>query len=255
MKRFLLTSLLIYPLAAHALLPHAPSEAELAALPAFCAERLKGVGHGGAFQAQLGRANWIHIHHYCHAVKLVNRARQYPRDRSKYLQMSLGEYAYVFKNTRPDFWMRPQMYVELSRVHVQLGDVPQALKWLGDAIAFNPRYEAAYVALIDLQRANGAASSALEVATQGLRHLPESSRLQKSYLELGGKKPFPEPVGAVSTKAPMGSEDVKADGVSPAPHSDDGRAAEEGLAADKGCRFCPPEEIQQRWKDSFERPQ
>lgn len=261
MKRLWLTAWLIYPLAAQALLPHPPTEAEVAALPAFCAERFKGVGAGAAYQTQFGRANWIHMHHYCHGVKFVNRARQYPRDRAQYLRLALGEYAYVFRSTRPDFWFRPQMYVEVARVHVQVGDVPQALKWLGDAIAFNPRYEAAYTSLIDVHRTSGASAAALQVATQGLRHLPESKVLQKNYLELGGRMPFPEPVGTLAATPPKTTDEAKAEGTVPEPSQDEpgevdqGVSPEQGAAAGRGCRFCPPDEIQQRWKESFERAQ
>jgi tetratricopeptide (TPR) repeat protein len=246
--------LLTHPLFAAAM-PYAPTDAEVAALPKFCAVKFKRPGPNS--EAQFGRKNWIHMHHYCHGLKFVNRARNYPNESRGYLVQAKGEYEYVFKATEPTFWFRPQMYVEMARIHLQLRERTEAQGRLTDAIKLNPRYEPAYTALIKLLREDGAQVTALELATQGVRYLPASEALKKAYLDSGGKMPFPEPIAA-----PSSAEQPPASSAEPGEDASDPAAAtatqapdesKEGEAAPStGCRFCPPEQIQQRWRESFQ---
>lgn len=282
MKRVLVACLLAGPLLAGAAEPFAPTAAELAMLPPFCADRLQkgSSGVGVASAEQLGRANYLHIHHYCFAVNFVNRARRTVdrKDRLYQLGLARSNYQYVVKATEPRFWMRPQIYVELGRVHVQLKETAEASRLFNEAIAFNPAYEPAYLALIDLIRDGGRGKDAMEVATAGLRHIPDSAPLKKLYRELGGKEPFPEPIAKAApppettpppspeTPPPSSAEaasggkmqaaptDAKAPGEAALLPSD-ARAPESPAAGEpvptSGCRFCPPEEIQRRWRESF----
>lgn len=279
MKRVLVACLLAGPLLAGAAEPFAPTPAELAMLPAFCADRLQkgSSGKGVASAEQLGRANYLHIHHYCFAVNFVNRARRTVarKDRLYELGRAKSNYEYVVKATEPRFWMRPQIYVELGKVHVQLKETADASRLFNEAIAFNPAYEPAYLALIDLIRDGGRGKDAMEVATAGLRHIPGSAPLKKLYLELGGKEPFPEPIAKAappaeaappeappppSPEAAPGGEKQAASTEAKAPGEaallPDGARAPESPAAGEpvptsGCRFCPPDEVQRRWRESF----
>lgn len=261
-NRLLGALLVAYPLLAHALLPYAPTDAEVAQLPKFCAFKLGRPGPNS--ESQFGRSNWVHMHHYCHGLKSALRARTHPKDRVGYLRQAKGEYEYVFGHTEPGFWFRPQMYVEVARIHLQLKERPQAQSRLSEAIRLNPRYEAAYLALLDLLGEDGARSAALEVATQGLRYLPASEALKKVYLDNGGSRPFPEPIqtGSTTTPAPEPAATPEATSDSPPASVDQAAtagAAQEGEAAARvdgaagsACRFCPPTEIQERWRESFQ---
>lgn len=258
-KRLVGVLLLSPPLFAFAALPYAPSDAEVAQLPNFCAIKFKRPGPN--FESHFGRKNWVHMHHYCHGLKFVNRARNHPKDRREYLGRAKGEYAYVFRTTEPDFWFRPQMYVEVARIHLQLGERTDAQKRLMEAIRLNPRYEPAYVALIALQKEDGAHGATLELATQGVRYLPTSEALKKAYLDSGGKLPLPDPITttrATSTSerpltAPENAEQAPSE-PSASTMNQDEAAAPQGAEGERmtGCRFCPPEEIQQRWRESFQ---
>lgn len=259
MKRLLLASSLFFPLQAAAVLPYDFTDAEVRALPPVCAAMIKG--NAGRYTAQFGAHNMAHMHHYCHAVKFVNRARAHSQDRRFYLSSAKGEYEYVVKHAAKDFWFRPQVYLELARVHMQLGETAEAQSLLQAAIVFNRSFEPAYASLIELQVGMGARGLALETATEGLKYLPDSKRLQQAYLANGGKKPFPE--AAVKAAPPVAAE-VEL----PTPQERDPAAPEEGAAeesapvesqqtnaepaVDGSCRFCPPEEIQQRWRESFQ---
>lgn len=274
MKGIFFVGLLIYPLLANAVEQFAPNAAELSALPPFCADRLqKGSGgKGSAAVAQLGKGNYLHIHHYCFAVNFVNRARRArdQKDQSYNLGLAKNNYNYVIKATEPRFWMRPQMYVELGKVHLQLKEAGEANRLFNDAIVFNPAYEPAYHALIDLYREGGRGKDALDVATAGLRHVPASASLKKAFLDLGGKEPFPEPI-AKAAPAPSDTDsppEQLPDQVSEPQPEDAGVPADTAPVTatvtpsldapggaepipESGCRFCPPEEIQRRWRESF----
>lgn len=262
-NRLLGAVLIAYPVVAQALLPYAATDVEVAQLPKFCAFKLGRPGPNA--ESQFGRSNWMHMHHYCHGLKSVLRARTHPKDRIGYLRQAKGEYDYVFSHTEPGFWFRPQMYVEVARIHLQLKERVQAQGRLSEAIRLNPRYEAAYLALVDLHKDDGARPAALEVATQGLRYLPASEALKTAYLDNGGSRPFPEPIQAGATPTPAAESAAgpaeagdappatvdQAAAASSAPPAGEAAAGAEGTG-DSACRFCPPSEIQQRWRESFQ---
>ena len=268
MKRLLIAGLVICPLSVWAVEQFSPTPAEVRMLPPFCADRLEkgSSGKNVASAAQLGIKNYLHMHHYCFAVNFVNRARRARDQKARLYDLGLAKnnYNYVIKATEPRFWMRPQIYVELGKVHLQLKEAGDAVRLFNEAIAFNPAYEPAYQALIALHRQNGQGKDGLAVATAGLQRIPGSQSLKKAYLELGGKEPFPEPVvkavpeppAASSAPEPDRADKTAAAAVAPAA---EGGAAASGVALSggsapapaSGCRFCPTEEIQRKWEESF----
>lgn len=229
---------------------YAPTDDEVRPLPAFCRAHFRPAWK--SFDPELvspPSPGGKHLQHYCHALKFVIRSKRGrgADDRRDNLTRAKGEYGYVLRHESSDFWMRPQLYVELGRIERDLGAMPAAQKLFADAVAFNKKYEPAYSELIDSLQKSGDKSTALDVATQGLRNLPSSKRLQKAYLDLGGKMPFPEPLEAtpppsVSTQPAPAAETTTSEASEAAPDA----------APTTGCRFCPPEQIQQRWRESFQ---
>ncbi len=271
MKRLIfacLAAVVIPP--AMAALPYGPTEAELATLPPVCRAKVGNVSEAERVAAErsLGTNNWLHFHHYCYAINFLRNRLSSARTsaaRKSILNDVIGDYEYVLKHAEKTFWMRPQIHVELGRVYEQAGQKGGAIGHYGQAIASSPDFQAAYFALIAVQRDLGDLQSALATATEGLRRFPSSKGLKKNYLDLGGKEPFPEPI----TREAAAPRDVGAQTPSVAP-KDEGESnaasvASESAAqlapdaqveaadgeAERGCRFCPPEEIQQRWRDSF----
>lgn len=85
-------------------MPYAPSPTELAVLPEACRARLspqdgQNIFSKAAWEARLGGDVWIHLHHYCHGLKFMNRARATlnRNDRSFNLKAAVGEFNYVLE--------------------------------------------------------------------------------------------------------------------------------------------------------------
>lgn len=262
--RFIALLLLICANSAYSLETFAPSEAEIAQLPPFCAKKLKRQ------MSPQEDALYANIDHYCFGLNFINRAARSgdQTSRSFNLTSAKGEISYSIKNLAKGHWLLPQLYTDLGRAHLKLKEGDQAVRAFGQALKLNNAYEPAYRGLIDSFRAAGSPSSVLDVARSGLRYLPESSYLKKVYLESGGKEPFPQPVvkseGTAQKKAPQDSPVQESKGnlqddptEAPPEHeraseTEPAADASENRDVDRACRFCPPEEINRRWRESFE---
>lgn len=247
-----------------------PSDAELGTLPSFCTVKLKmrGSPQEKAEIARYGRANWEHIHHYCVALVSVERARRAanPGQVQVYLKTAAEQYEYVNGGFEKTFWLRPQIYLEYGKVLVRLNRQNDAVRLFSDAVKLSPAYLAAYLSLIDTYKTLGMKPAALDAATAGLRNLPDAKALQQAYLDLGGQRPFPEPAQARPAEPPSTTEVARPESPArenvpassaekssaSAPPGETGEAASD--AAGRSCRFCPPEEIQKKWRESFSEP-
>ncbi len=237
---------------------HAPTDAELAQLPPYCAKRWKGT------LSQEELANFPHGHHYCSGLKFLNRAQRSraAEDRKFNLQSAQGEFSYVLQHLSKSHWMYPQVQTEMGHTLLKSKDTGAALNIFNQALASSPAYEPAYAGLIEALQRTGSKSSVLEVATIGLKHLPDSRYLKKIYLESGGKEPFPAPIsGSTPTPEVASSKTIQESSEDPVGSDVETRSAREDSAVsnpmespDSGCRFCPPQEIQKRWRDSFGEP-
>lgn len=267
--------LILSPTELHAQSKPEGTPSEQARLPKYCLVRFKDdkqSPEANSVIAKMGFQNFLSIHHYCYAQVFLQRAAvaQSQRDADYQRQLAVKEYGYMIRAATPDFWMRPQMYVELGRIHVVLRNHAEATRLYGAAIAANPTYLSAYLLLIGQLRQRDGNAQALEIATVGLRNLPDSEALKKLYLELGGKPPFPEPLrsprseqssskSSESREAEVDARVNRTEGDGPSERevskTDQTSTAqgEQGLSAPEGgnCRFCPPQEIQEKWRDTF----
>jgi len=105
----------------------AGTPAEQALLPRYCQVKLKDdntTPEAKSFVSQFGFANWLHLHHYCYALNYLNRANKAggAKARDSLRRSAAADYRYVLGKSRPDFWMRPQLLVELGRLHIQLNE-------------------------------------------------------------------------------------------------------------------------------------
>lgn len=179
----------------------------------------------------------------------------------------IANYAYVLEKGEKTFWMRPQIHLEMGQVYERMQEKGAAMGQYAQAISFSPDFQTAYLPLIAVQRNLGDSKGALTTATEGLRRFPSSKGLKKAYLDLGGREPFPEPItrgttlpqdarpqdAPVSTKVERQGSEVSVESESAVKPVPDAQA--ESVDNDsRGCRFCPPEEIQKRWRDSFGEP-
>jgi tetratricopeptide (TPR) repeat protein len=240
-----------------------PNAKEMLIMPPFCVAKFtlaQGSPEWNAWRDRVGE-NFIDIHHYCFALVAVNRywSSRSAQDRGFYLQRALINYNYVVNAMKPDFRLGAELYSDRGALFMLMGKPGEAVKDFNKALSINPNFAKAYLQLADLQLAIKAPARALETVTEGLRHLPDSTTLQRRYLELGGKIPFPDPIiakvaepGSAQASAPMPSveatiEPVPAPKPAPAVPTDSDAAAASQSAEPVGtpqnpyCRFCPPE--------------
>jgi tetratricopeptide (TPR) repeat protein len=181
-----------------AVLPYAMTPAELARLPPYCAVRLQSDSRTPEYQAWRARIgeNFGDIHHYCHGLKSVNRywGARTANERKYYLQEAKGEFDYIANTMKPDFTMGADLYSNRGEVLRLMGKVSEAINDFIKALSIDPKIVKPYLQLADLYEKAKDRTRSLEVTTEGLRHLPESRALQRRYLELGGKPPYPEPI-------------------------------------------------------------
>lgn len=230
-----------------------PTPAEMPRLPDFCQARFnlqRGSAEWNSWGSRLGES-FNDIHHYCGGLNYLNRywGARSKRDKNFYLERALAGMDYLVKSHKPDFPLRAQMYSNRGEVYKLMGRSGEAVKDLNEAIASDPRMVRPYLQLADIHVKGKAASRALETVTEGLRHVPDSTALQRRYLELGGKKPFPDPLVAkvpeppAQQDAPASSEEAATPATAAvATESAPGEAAPAiGTPKNPYCRFCPPE--------------
>lgn len=238
----------------------APNAAEMLSLPPYCQARFRlqqGSPEWNSWRARIGE-NFNDLHHYCAGLNYVNRywgARD-KRDKGFYLQRALSGFDYLVKAQKPDFALRAELYANRGEVLKLMGRPGEAAKDLNQALTIDPRMVRPYLRLADLHGAAKSRKRALEIVTEGLRHVPDSTALQRRYLELGGQKPFPEPIVAEAgepvqarpeapaseSEAPVETVEAAAVESKPEPAGPtEAPGATIGTPKNPYCRFCPPE--------------
>jgi tetratricopeptide (TPR) repeat protein len=243
-------------------LPEAVSDAEMARLPDFCAARMKtpwGSPESRAWTARIGE-NFVDFFHYCAGLNFVNRywAATNARQRTHYLQRADANFSYIVKALKPDFTMGADLFTNRGEVYKLMGRKADAMKDFRRATSIDPAFVRAYLQLADVLAGNKDRTHALEAVSEGLRHVPKSTALQRRYLELGGKEPFPAPVvdkeapvptpnpapqPAEPAPAPVSAPAPAPAPVDPAPQPAAPNVAPPAIGTPKNpyCRFCPPE--------------
>lgn len=217
------------------------------------------------------RQNWGHMHHFCDCVRFTNRAiTKSGVERTHEISRAIDGCDYVLRHTAPDFNMRGDVHLQKGRALNILKKETQASSEFSKALSLNPDLIPAYVALSDHYARLGARKEALNMATEGLKRVPNSKVLQRRYTELGGTLPFPEPLRREPPAVPEVVPEPATPGVDAQPNvapADDKKmgvapsgnttAADSAVAAPTApaptgtapiigtpdspwCRFCPP---------------
>lgn len=195
-----------------------------------------------------------HMHHYCDCLRFRDRALRAINDKDAfrhYLREAVDGCNYVLERLAPNDSLRPRLHIDKARALSLGGKKLEAESELIRALQLDPKSISAVLELAHLRISAGRRPDALDAVTLGLRHNPETPRLQSLYLELGGQKPFPAPIvkDAPPTASPERSQTETA-GVST--REEDSTRKDVEPSVSQGCRFCPPDEIQQRWRESFQ---
>jgi tetratricopeptide (TPR) repeat protein len=232
----------------------APTPAEMAALPPYCAARFnEGTEAFKSWRSTMG-GDFIHIHHYCAGLNFLNRARGSVSSKNNgTLGAVVREFDYVLTHASPDFYMRSEILMNRGIALSMMKRHGEAVSNLLQAIERDAKQPRAYMALADLYDKQKNRSKALETVSEGLRHNPDVRSLQRRYTELGGKPPYPAPVEPVPAEHPaakpdeaVASDPTPASPAAPSAGASEPPAAVEPVAPAKigspknpYCRFCP----------------
>ena len=181
--------------------------------------------------------NAYHLHHWCRAV--IERHRYFNASSVQLKRAHKAgfhdEMDYVIRNMGPSWPYMPQMHAENGEMYLLDKNYAEALNQAFNAIRQNSNFARAFVLLVNVYNAMGQKDKALEAATEGVRHNPGSATLKRMYDELGGAKPYPEPVAKPASPEPQPDASMEL----PPPASDEFKAAHEAEAESYPLR--PPE--------------
>ena len=180
---------------------------EISAMPPYCAGRfareLNNMQEYKRWEAQYG-PDFLHTHHLCHGIGLLDI--KYPKARTEQerryiLDGALGELGYMLTNAKPDFALMPDVHLYRGIALAHQNKNSDALKSILNALELNPNISIGYGWAADLYVRLGAKDLAMNMVTDGLQRYPNNKRLQRLYLQLGGKPPSPGSTGDNETIA------------------------------------------------------
>jgi hypothetical protein len=175
--------------------------AEIGAMPPYCAARFareeNNIQEYKRWEAQYG-PDFLHVHHLCHGIGWLES--KYPKARTQQdkryaLDRVFGELGYMLNHAKPDFGLMPDVHLYRGIAFIYQKNDGDALKEFLKALELNPKFSPAYGRAADLYIKLGSKDQALKIVTEGLLHLPSNKGLQRQYEQLGGKLPYPEPIG------------------------------------------------------------
>lgn len=139
----------------------------------------------------------VWFHHYCWGKLAKHRFFTEKTSEKRNFQTKTwrGEMQYIIDWTRQkniDWAYLPQIHKEIAESYLFEKRYPQAIQAAELALQKRRSFAGAYLIIADAYEAMKNQPKALHYATEGLKHNPETRALQKRYLRLGGKKPYPE---------------------------------------------------------------
>ncbi|MCK6408354.1 tetratricopeptide repeat protein [Thauera sp.] len=249
----------------------AGTEADYQTLRAWCVQRTANQDNA-AWQAANNPQKYFHFQHFCFAMqwenKLITAANQ--KDRVAAANTIINETSYVIRHVPRTHPLIPEVHAlrgrayDVSRRHVE------AESDLLSALQLDPRHARAAVQLATLYVKTDRRDKAAEVVRAALSGSPGDFRLRKMGEDLGVKLPPARPpaqdqprpaspgVAAQPADLPVAGESSPAADAAAQVRSAAtvGEGAEDGSGTStNACRFCPPEDVQKRWRDSFAEPQ
>jgi tetratricopeptide (TPR) repeat protein len=242
----------------------AGTEADYQALRSWCVQRTANHDNA-AWQAANNPQRYFHFHHYCFAMqwenKLISAANQ--KDRVAAANTIINETSYVIRHVPRTHFLIPEVYALRGRAYHSSRRSIEAESDLLVALHLDPRHVRAAMLLVSLYRSSDRRGKAEEVVKAALAASPGDPRLRKMGQDLGvALPPVPARTPAAAPSPPAAAADAVPEQPDAAAVQDtadprsatttgegEAEAAEEGGAS--ACRFCPPEDIQKRWRESF----
>lgn len=181
---------------AHAVQYTSPNTTEMKSLPPYCEARSNEASpNRDMWKQTLGSSTFGSLLHYCNALNFMSHLyRTSDPERGTLLHFALDDLNYMLKSPDPRSPLTPEIYLSRAKAlrlaHQDAGAISDYYK----AIELNPKLAKAYSELADYFAGKALTAKALEIVTQGLRHLPANKTLERSYIQYGGKLPYPEPL-------------------------------------------------------------
>jgi len=167
------------------------TDLELSQLPPFC--QVWGKKDFVATDMWVDKLHIPNIHHLCKGLRHVNRVVTHLggihklRDNIHY---GIGEFSYVLsRSTDYNKPLMPFIYVQRAKLHMSSVDldpksdidmhISAAIKDYKEAIKLNPRFERAYVGLIEIYARKKDKDKMIKVLKKGLQYIPKSKLLLK----------------------------------------------------------------------------
>lgn len=150
----------------------------------------------------MGSDFW-HMHHYCRALRDMQRARSATiskRDRDFVLLRALTDIEYVLNTCQPTMVLMPEVYLKLGDLHIMRDNLGAAGLAYEQSRRLKPDYWPAYDrwigVLIDLKKWD----VARQLAQEGLAHMPDEPNLKARLQRIEaatGRRSTPLPAQAV----------------------------------------------------------
>ncbi|HMZ28955.1 MAG TPA: tetratricopeptide repeat protein [Thauera aminoaromatica] len=249
----------------------AGTEADYQALRAWCVQRLQNQNNA-AWQAANNPQKYFHFHHFCFGMqwenKVVGSASQ--KERERYVGSIVNETSYIISHAARSHFLMPEVYFLRGWAQYYGKQHIEAESALLNALQLDPRHARAAAQLATLYRATDRRAKAAEVVRTALKLSPNDFRLRKMGEEFGVE--LPPLVRPPAPKPAAPAEPSQAEPADAAPATTEATVTQEAATAarsaaqvdqdagtaegaSQGCRFCPPAEIQKRWRESFGEPQ
>lgn len=237
---------------------YAGTEADYQALRSWCVQR-DAHHNDAAWQSANSPIKYFHYHHYCNAMRLENRliTPRDARERSAVISDMFDNLSYVIKSVQEPHFLLPEVYALRGRALYVGKRYAEAETDFLNALQRDPKHARAAAYLATLYMDTNRRPQAVEVVRASLAQSPGDYRLRQLGKELKIELPPERPAAVVESTSsgastqPAESAAAKGDAApSELPANANGTdAAPE--APTTGCRFCPPEGIQSKWRESF----
>ena len=186
---------------------------EIRLLPGYCQVRMQKLNSPEykSLEAAMG-PDLLHTHHFCAALVYLKRyyGERNTARRSDHLGKARSNLQYMLDHASPGYVLMPEIYLNMGEVERIAGNPGKARSAYEKSIELAKNSPRAFGALADLLRDGGHRDQALAVVSEGLRHNPEATTLQRRYRDLGGALPYPAPAEAAKPAPPAQAAGVAA---------------------------------------------
>ena len=139
--------------------------------------------------------------HECDCVRFINRAYSTMNNKVEFkynLSEAVGGCNYNLSHSGANNPWAPNAHFQIGlALNLQKNPIG-AITSFGKALGLNPKHPQAYSEMVNIYLGLKNKNKALEIATEGLRWIPDSKALQRQYNRAGGTLPYPTPYEKVN---------------------------------------------------------